>query len=404
MPPAPAARDRRATPFEIFFDLVFVFALTRIMALIGQPPTPVAMAQGLLLLVLLWIAWASYVWLGNQTPVDVGVVRAGVLVGMAALFVAALVMPRAWSPEPGLDGPLLLALAYVLLRVVHLALYHRAAASVPGLRERIRFFAAISALGWVLLLLGAVLGGVAHAALWVAAFLIEIGGQRLSYGWRGAWPLLSPNYFIERHGLVVIISLGESLIAAGVGAGPAVTALPVLGVALLGLTVSVCLWWLYFDAAAPAAARALHAANGDRRDRIAADAYSEGHVLLIVGVIYLAVGVEQVLAHVAEAYVGGHHAAGAALGWPAAVALYGGAALYLAGRLLFLGFSTGAVPPVQVAFAALALLLTPLGRALPGAAALGVLAALLVAAAGHERLARGRRAPRPVGVRPAGPR
>ncbi|WP_406044163.1 low temperature requirement protein A [Micromonospora sp. NBC_00898] len=134
MPPAPAARDRRATPFEIFFDLVFVFALTRIMALIGQPPTLVAMAQGLLLLVLLWIAWGSYTWLGNQTPADVGVVRAGVLVGMAALFVAALVMPQAWSPGPGLDGPLLLALAYVLLRVVHLTLYHWAAGSVPGLR------------------------------------------------------------------------------------------------------------------------------------------------------------------------------------------------------------------------------------------------------------------------------
>ncbi|SCG74740.1 low temperature requirement protein A [Micromonospora inositola] len=101
MRPAPAGRDRRATPYEIFFDLVFVFALTRIMALIGQPPTPVGMAQGLLLLVLLWLAWGSYTWLGDRTPADVGVVRAGVLVAMAALFVAALVMPRALVARAG---------------------------------------------------------------------------------------------------------------------------------------------------------------------------------------------------------------------------------------------------------------------------------------------------------------
>ena len=192
----------------------------------------------------------------------------------------------------------------------------------------------------------------------------------------------------------MIIALGESLVAAGVGARPAVTALPVLGVALLGLTVTVCLWWLYFDAAAPAGARALHAATGDRRDRIASDAYSQAHALLIIGVIYLAVGVEQVLAHVAEPYAAapnaGHDAAGPSLSWPGAVALYGGATLYLAGRLLFLRLSASPVRPAQLAFAALALLLTPLGRALPAAAALGVLVALLVTAAGHERLTGGR--------------
>ncbi|PWU60608.1 low temperature requirement protein A, partial [Micromonospora globispora] len=337
------------------------------MALIGRPPTPVAMAQGLLLLVLLWFAWSSYTWLGNQTRADVGVVRAGFLVAMAALFVAALVMPQAWSSGPGLDGPLLVALAYVALRVVHLVLYHWAAASVPGLRARIRFFAAVSALGWVPLLLGALLTGAAHAALWVLAFLIEIGGQRLSYAWRGAWPLRSSSHFTERHGLVLIIALGESLVAAGVGAGSAVTAPSVLGVALVGLTVTVCLWWLYFDASAPAAARALAAVTGDRRDRIAADAYSQTHLLLITGVIYLALGIEQVLEHVAEEHSGGHHAGAAPLSWSASAALYGGAALYLAGRLLFLRLTQQAVRPAQVAVAVVALLLLPVGRVVPPA-------------------------------------
>ncbi|MEU5529057.1 low temperature requirement protein A [Micromonospora chersina] len=375
------------TPFEIFFDLVFVFALTRIMALIGPEPTPTTMGQGLILLVLLWFAWSSYTWLGNHTRAEVGVVRGGFLVAMAALFVAALAMPEAWTPGPGLDGPLLVALAYVLLRVVHLALYHWAAAGVPGLRARIRFFAAISAAGWVPLLLGALLAGAAHAVLWVVAFVIEIGGQRLSYARRGSWPLRSASHFTERHGLVLIIALGESVVAAGVGAASAVTAPPVLGVALVGFAVTVCLWWLYFDRVAPAAAGVLAAATGDRRDRIAADAYSQTHLLLITAVIYLALGIEQVLAHVA-----GAHGGGATLSWSASVALYGGAALYLGGRLLFLRLTGQPVPPAQPAVAILTLLLLPLGVLLPPAAALGVLGLLLLTAVVVERRSRRRTA------------
>ncbi|MGR6319814.1 low temperature requirement protein A [Micromonospora soli] len=372
------------TPFEIFFDLVFVFALTRIMALIGRPPTPVAMAQGLLLLVLLWFAWSSFAWLGNQTPADVGVVRAGFLVAMAALFVAALVMPQAWSPGPGLDGPLVVALAYVLLRVVHLVLTHWAAGTVPGLRARIRFFAAVSAVGWGPLLLGALLSGAAHTALWVVAFVIEIGGQRLSYVWRGPWPLRGASHFTERHGLVLIIALGESLVAAGVGVGSAVIAPRVLGVALLGLAVTVCLWWLYFEHASPAATRILAEATGGRRDRIAADAYSQTHLLLIAGVIYLALGVEQVLDHVARP----HEAGDETLSWSAAVALYGGTALYLAGRLLFRRLSGQVVRPEQLAVVVAVLLPLPLGPVLPPAVALAVLAAILIAAVLAERPAR----------------
>ncbi|NES27542.1 low temperature requirement protein A [Micromonospora terminaliae] len=389
-PPAPAPAGRRVTPFEIFFDLVFVFALTRIMSLIGRQSTPATMVQGLILLVLLWIAWSSYTWLGNQTRAEVGMVRLGFLVAMAALFVAALAMPEAWTSGPGLDGPLLVALAYVLLRVVHLGLYYWAAAGVPGLRPRIRFFAAVSAAGWVPLLLGALLSGTAHAVLWVVAFVVEIGGQRLSYARRGTWPLRSASHFTERHGLVLIIALGESLVAAGVGAASAVTRPPVLGVALVGFAVTSCLWWLYFDRAGPAAARVLATATGERRDRIASDAYSQTHLLLIIGVIYLSLGVEQVLALVA----GGHgeaHDEGATTTWSASVALYGGAALFLGGRLLFLRLTGQPAPPAQRAVVVLVLLLLPLGVLLPPAAALGVLGVVLLTAVAVERLSGRRR-------------
>ncbi|KAB1914528.1 low temperature requirement protein A [Micromonospora sp. AMSO31t] len=397
-PPAAAPAGRRVTPFEIFFDLVFVFALTRIMSLIGQRPTPTTMVQGLILLVLLWIAWSSYTWLGNHTRAEVGAVRAGFLVAMAALFVAALAMPQAWTSGPGLDGPLLVALAYVLLRVVHLGLYHWAAAGVPGLRERIRFFAAVSAVGWVPLLLGALLSGTAHAVLWVVAFVIEIGGQRLSYARRGTWPLRSASHFTERHGLVLIIALGESLVAAGVGAASAVTALPVLGVALVGFAVTACLWWLYFDRAGPAAARVLATATGDRRDRIASDAYSQTHLLLITGVIYLALGVEQVLGLVAGVHGGDEHGGPARLTWSASVALYGGTAVFLGGRLLFLRLTGQPVPPAQRAVVVLVALLLPLGVLLPPAAALGVLGLLLLTAVAVERRSGRRATGRPAGL------
>ncbi|SCF24863.1 low temperature requirement protein A [Micromonospora mirobrigensis] len=388
MPPTPAPRGHRAVPFEIFFDLVFVFALTRILALM-RPVTGPAMARALLLLVLLWLAWSSYAWLGNQVRLDVGGVRAGVLVAMAALFVAALVMPRAWTPAPGLDAPVLLALAYILLRSLHLGLYHWAAAEHPDLRRRIRLFATVSAVSWAPLLLGALLGGAAQAALWVAAFVVEIIGQRLSYALRGGWPLHSVTHFAERHGLVLIIALGESLAAAGVGAGAAVTEPRVLGAALLGLAVAICLWSLYFDLAAPAGARALGAATGGRRDRMAADAYSQAHLLLIVGVIYLACGVEEVLARVAEPYGGGHHG-GRELSWSGAFALYGGVTLFLAGRLLFLWLSAGPVRPVQLVGAAVTVALLPVARLLPAAGALALLTLLVAATAGYERLARAR--------------
>ncbi|MEH0830113.1 MULTISPECIES: low temperature requirement protein A [unclassified Micromonospora] len=385
-PAARVAQDHPATTFEIFFDLVFVFALTRIIAFMGQPPSAQSMARGLLLLVLLWFSWSSYAWLGNQTPADVGAIRAGVLVAMAALFVAALVMPEAWSSGRGLDAPLLLALAYLLLRAVHLALYYWSAAATPGLRARIRVFAAVSAVGWLPLVLGAVLGGTAQTVLWVLAFAVEVGGQRLAHAFHGGWPLRNPRHFTERHGLVMIIALGESLVAAGVGAGSAVTRPPVLGVALIGLAVAACLWWLYFDHVAPAAGRTLDLATGDRRDRIASDAYSLSHLLLVVGVIYVALGVEEVLTLVA----GGHGTAPAheSMSWPGATALYGGVALFLAGRLLFLWFSVRTRRRAQVALVGLVLVLLPVGRALPGAAALGLLALVVLVTAVAERLRR----------------
>jgi low temperature requirement protein LtrA len=273
---------------------------------------------------------------------------------------------------------------------VQLALYFYAAVGDRQLRARLLTFAVPSALGWIPLILGAVLGGTAQTLLWPASFLIDAGGQRGVYAFRGTWPLRSPTHFAERHGLVLIIALGESLFSLGVGAGRAVTNLPVLAAALLGLAVTVCLWWLYFEATAVAAGQALAQATGVRRDKIASDAFSLGLLPLIAGVIYLALGIEQVLADLARN--DSRHPAGQPLSWTSTTALYGGVVLYLSGRLLFLRLAVRSVPPVKLVAAGVALLLLPAARALPALAALGLLTAFLVALVGYERLTQRSRA------------
>jgi low temperature requirement protein LtrA len=381
--PVLTEEGHRATTFEIFFDLVFVFALTRVLAFMAQPPTPLTLAQGLVLLLLLWRSFVAYAWLGNQVRADVGLIRAGMLVAMAAIFVAAMVMPDAWRHGNRTVGaPLTLALAYIVVRAVHLALYLYVAADNPRLRTQVLLTAFPAALGWILLIVGAVLDGTAQTLLWAAAFVADLLGAWGAATYGGS-QVRSPTYFAERHGLVLNIALGESLIAAGSGAGSAVTRWPVPLAALLGLTAAVCLWWLYFENASAPAVEALRRLHNVRRVRTAANGYSLAHFPLIAGVIYLALGIYQVLANVA--HNGPGHLTGASLGWTSTTALYGGVVLYLVGRILFLRSTTGHASPAQIVAAGIALLLLPVAEYLRILAALGLLTALLVALVCYER-------------------
>lgn len=376
--PTVTGEHHRATNFEIFFDLVFVFALTRIIAFMGRPPTFLTLAQGLLLLFLMWYSWQPYVWLGNQARADVGLIRAGTALGMAAVFVAALALPEAFRHHGGgMGAPLALAVAFGAARSLQLGLYFYVAADDRRQRRTLSRFSAPTAISWVPLVLGALAGGTAQTVLWFVALLVDIVGGRIVSAGSG-WLLRSANHFSERHSLVVIIALGESLISTGAGAGTAVTRAPVLVAALLGLTTALCLWWLYFEYAAPAAARALAELRGVRRGRTGGDAYSITHFALIAGIIYTALGIEQVLHEAA-----GPHS-GQALGWASAVALYGGMVLYLAGRATFLRLTVGRVPASQPIAVAVVLALVPVARVLPALAAFGLLTAFLVALSLYE--------------------
>ncbi|MFF4879629.1 low temperature requirement protein A [Micromonospora sp. NPDC000668] len=276
------------------------------------------------------------------------------------------------------------ASAYIVVRALHTALYYYGAAGNRRLRVQILLFAIPAAVASIPLILGAVLGGLAQTVLWVGALLVvEAASGRAATAF-GGFVLRRPSYFAERHGLVLIIALGESLISVGAGAGSAVTRWPVLLAALLSLTAAGCLWWLYFENAASAASQALARRHGERRAVTAADAYSLTHALLIAGIIYLALGLDRVLTHVADNEPGSPP--GAPLHWPSTIALYGGVVLYLAGRALFLRLTVGHTPPAQIVATGVTLALLPAARHLPALAALGLLTAVLVTLVGYERL------------------
>ncbi|MFF0368843.1 low temperature requirement protein A [Micromonospora sp. NPDC005087] len=384
--PVVTAETHRTTLFEIFFDLVFVFGFIRVTEFMSARPAPVTLVQGFLVLLLLWNSWLVYSWLGNQARIDVGLIRAGVTVGMAAVFLAALVIPDVWESGPSALGPrLILVLAYIVVRVIHLVLYHWAAVGSPRLLRTIRVYALTTPLSWVPLVVGAVFGGTAQILLWTAALVIDMGGGVVASVLSG-WPVRSPGHFTERHSLVVIIALGESLISVGAGVGAEMIRGPVLVAALLTLAATVCLYWLYSHSAA-AARQALTMNFGLRRDQVAANAYTLAHFPLIAGTIYLALGVEQVLAGLAHDE--SHRTD--AVNWIPAVALFGGTALYLAGRATFLSFSVRSVRPGQFLAPGVALLLLPAGRYLPGLTGLGLLTAFLVVLVSYEAAAgRGR--------------
>ncbi len=387
---APAgAGDRRAhrvTAFEIFFDLVFVFAFTRIISFMIHNLTPLTLLQGLLLLVLMWWAWSAYCWLGNQVRADAGWALAGGITSMAAIFVVGVLIPEAFHDSPGgLNAPLTLAIAYSIVRVLFLATYLYASSGDRELRNALIRLNILTIISWVPFIGGALIGGYLQVVLWTAAFVIDFAGGAASSS-HGGWRVRTPGYFAERHGLVVIIALGESLAAVGAGVGAVAVSGPILTAALLGLALTVCLWLLYFRAVGPVAERRLVELQGTPRARLARDAYMFLHFPLIAGVIYIAVGIEEVLVRVSgtAAHDTAAHDTAAPLGWIALTALYGGIAIYLAGRTAIRQRAAHTRSTVQLIAVSVPLLLLPVARVIPAMAALGLITAALVGLALYE--------------------
>jgi low temperature requirement protein LtrA len=364
----PTTDAHAATNFELLFDLVYVFALTQVTGYAAHEHTFQGVVQGLLMLALLWWTWCAYTWLGNQARADEGVLRAGMSLAMVAMFVVALTIPEAWHDSAGgLNGPVVLVCGYLVVRCVHLAVYSVAAQDDDELRHQLAISWLWLALGGALLLAGALVGHWQQTAFFAAALALDWVGTYFTSR-DGSWRVHSATHWTERHGLFVIIAIGESVVAIGVGAAEHAVSASLLLAAALGVASAICLWWLYFDVVSVAAEQRFHETTGAARVRMAVEAYTYGHFPIVAGIIIAAIGVEGVLAHAGESE---------GLGAFYAVPLYGGLALYLAGNLFFKRRVLGSMSGERLVALAVLLVTLPAAIASPPLVALAGVVVIL---------------------------
>jgi low temperature requirement protein LtrA len=298
-----------------------------------------------------------------------GSVRLVIFGAMAAMLVAALCVPRAFGRDA-----LLFASAYAAVRTAHIALFMLASREDVALRKSVVGLAASSAIGVGLLVVAAFTSGGLQLGLWGLALLLDMGGPFL-FGAEG-WKLV-PGHFAERHGAIIIIALGESIVAIGVGASASID-VGIVVAAVLGVVVAAALWWLYFDVVALVAARRLaKAAEGRERNEIARDSYSYLHFPMVAGIALVALGLKNTLVHVEDP-----------LKLVPAVAMLGGVALYLLAHVGFRLRNLHTVNKQRLLVAVLLVALVPVEVLLkpPALVTLGVLAAVLAALISYEAL------------------
>jgi low temperature requirement protein LtrA len=380
----PVTEEANVTPIELFFDLVFVFSLTQVTALMAEDLSVRGLLRGMLVLALLWWCWVGYAWLGNVLRADEGVGRVAMFGAMAAMLVLALSVPEAFHDlDGGLHGPIVLAFAYLAVRVLHLGIFWLAAGDAEdrGLRRQLLRFAPSVVGSTLLLMVASQLEGPAQTGTWVAVVAVDYVGTALAGA--SGWRLNSAAHFAERHGLVLIVALGESIVAIGVGVADLPMSGPILIASVLGLAVSAGIWWTYFDVSALVAERELRRSEGTARTRMARDAYSYLHLPMVAGVVVLALGVKKVLEYVGDAH--GHDLADALPIVPAA-ALFGGAALYLVAHVGFRHRIVGTINAQRSVTAAVLLALIPVGTVVPALAAIAIVTAALVALVAFEAI------------------
>jgi low temperature requirement protein LtrA len=304
-----AQREQRVTPLELFFDLVFVYAITQVTLLMSDDTTWPGLGRGLLVLAALWAAWTGYAWLTSALEPEEGAVRAGVFAAMAAMLVVALAVPQAFDAHGVLFG-----VAYLLVRLLHLMLYAIAGKRDPDLRRAVLRYTPSATIAPAIIVAAAFLDGGVQAAAWLVALAVDYVGALVGrgQGWR-----LAPAHFAERHGLIVIIALGESIVAIGVGAAGLSLTAGIVSAAVLGIVVIVTLWWAYFDVYAVLAQSQLSTTSGATRARFARDVYTFLHLPMIAGIVLFALGLKKTIEEVGER-----------LETVPALALCGGIALY----------------------------------------------------------------------------
>jgi low temperature requirement protein LtrA len=362
-PDGQPGQAERVSTLELFFDLVFVFTITQLTAVLSADPTLRGLLRVVLMLGVIYWMYGGYAWLTNAVAPDRAARRLVLLGGMAGYLVLALTIPQAFA-----GGDLAFGLAYLVVVSIHAGLFSRTS-EAGTVRALVRL--APFNLASALLVLGAVVaGGTAGYLLWAAAFALEwvtplvtgIGGFRVA-----------PAHFVERHGLVVIVALGESVVAIGIGAAGLPVDLALVSVAVLGLVLAACLWWAYFGGDDSRAEEALAAVPEDRRAAVAVRAFGYWHLPILLGIIALAAGLKDAIGHAFDPLDPAH-----------ALLLAGGVATFLAGDLGFRHVLALGPARHRAAAAVLALATIPVGLATTAVLQLTALAVALCACLATE--------------------
>jgi low temperature requirement protein LtrA len=330
----------RVSTLELFFDLVFVFTITQLTAVLANDLTWHGVAEVVVMLSMIMWMYGGYAWLTNAVVPNNTFRRTLILVGMGGFLAIALAIPQAFG-----DAGWVFGLGYFVVNAVHTGLF--TVAGGAGVVRAMRTLGPLNLLSATVILVGGFLPEPWRWGFWIAAVLIELASPYLN-------PIgeftLSPSHFVERHGLVIIIALGESVVAIGAGAAGLRVDLMLVLVAVLGLSIAYLMWWVYFGGDDTRAEHALSNIDPRRRARVAIHAYGWAHLGLLLGIVAVAAGIKKAVGHAS-----GH------VDIPQATVLAGGLALYLVSDAIFRRVLKIGRIRFRVAAAAVALATIPLG-------------------------------------------
>ena len=360
-------QEQRVTPLELFLDLVFVLAITQVTGYVSHDPTWSRLAEGLAILAVAWWVWSAYAWLGNTSGSDEGITRVVLMAAAAGMLIASLAVPHAF----GSDG-LLFGIAILVVRTIHLGAYTLIARSRGDrdLGHMVGVLAQSVLPASILLVIAGTQDGVTQGVLWAAALTVDYGGLAVR-GTRG-WTVQA-GHFAERHGLIIIIALGESVVSLGVASTGIDLTAGVVTAALLGIVVVGAMWWAYFDVVALVAERKLRGATPADRVVMARDSYTYLHLPMVTGIVVFAVGVKVTLEDPS-----------ADLATVPAVALCGGVALYLLALSTFKRRNIGSFNQPRLVATAVLIGLVPLATLLPALLSLALVALAVVLLIAYE--------------------
>jgi low temperature requirement protein LtrA len=358
-------REQRVTPLELFFDLVFVFGFTQVTTVLSNNSTWSGLGHALLVLVALWWAWAAYAWLTNTADPDEELVWGTIVVAMAAMFVAALAVPEAFGRHGVVFG-----VAFSIVAIMQLTLYALSARGDRDLLKAILRIAPSTVAGAALIVAAGFVHGGLKPVLWLVALAVGLFAPLLVglSGWR-----VHPAHFVERHGLIVIIAIGESLVAIGLGARKTELGTGVIVTAVLGFVVAASFWLAYFDFFTIRGQQLLADRSGAARIALARDAYTYLHLPMVAGIVLFAFATKTTLADVGDE-----------LATVPALGLCGGPALYLLAYVALRVRVSRSLGGGRLVAAIACAALLPVALVVPAVVALSLVAAVWVALHAYE--------------------